>query len=93
MLLFSSSVCYCYNNVEEISTCSTCEHFIDTARVFLEKGNSTIVPMIKVISQICHKIYGPAAKECYLITNNTDEWIQDVLHNSSYTVCQQMSQC
>ena len=58
-----------------------------------KKGNTTIVPLNHWISMICHDIYGPSARECYNITHATDMIIQDILHNSSKTVCHQMKQC
>ena len=91
---FFSLGTFIYNvEANNLDSCETCEKFIDTARVFLQKGNETIIPMIKVIAEICHKIYGPAAKECYAITNNTDKWIDNVLNNSSLTICHEMKQC
>ena len=78
---------------QRLNNCTTCLHFIDDVKGLLEKGNSTIIPLIHMIAEICHKIYGPAAKECYNITHHTDEWIQDMLHNSSKTICHEMGQC
>ena len=83
-----------YINVSNhTDTCDMCMSFVNEVRDLLEKGNTTIVPLNHWISMICHDIYGPSARECYNITHATDMIIQDILHNSSTTVCDQMKQC
>jgi hypothetical protein len=83
----------CLNASNHTNTCDMCMSFVNELRDLLEKGNTTIIPLNHWISMICHDIYGPSAKECYNITHATDMIIQDILHNSSKTVCHQMKQC
>lgn len=59
----------------------------------LSDGDKIIGPLLKMITSICHSIYGPAAKQCYDITSNTTAVIDYITHHNATYLCRQMHVC
>ena len=84
---------YYSNYFEPMDNCTTCESIVKIVQKELSDGDKIVGPLLKMISTICHNIYGPAAKQCYDITSNTTAVIDYITHHNATYLCKQMHAC
>ena len=82
-----------YYDFDPMINCTTCQSIVKVIQKELSDGDKIIGPLLKMITSICHSIYGPAAKQCYDITSNTTAVIDYITHHNATYLCRQMHVC
>ena len=82
----------CYS-ADLFSNCTTCKSIVKVVQKELEEGDKIIGPLLNLITMICHKLYGPTAKQCYDIASNATSVINYITHHNTTFLCKQMDMC
>ena len=82
-----------YFQSEPMVNCTACRSIVKVVQKELSEGDKIVGPLLKMISAICHAVYGPVAKQCYDITSNTSAIIDYITHHNATYLCEQMHIC
>lgn len=85
--------CSEYFDVHPTINCTICLSVVKIVQKELSEGDKIIGPLLKMISGICHSIYGPTAKQCYDITSNATAVINYITHHNATYLCEQIHIC
>ena len=85
--------CSEYFDVHPTINCTICQSIVTIVQKELSEGDKIIGPLLKMISGICHSIYGSTAKQCYDITSNATSVINYITHHNATYLCEQLRVC
>lgn len=93
LVIETNTDCSEYFDIQSSVNCSMCLSIVKVVQKEISEGDKIVGPLLKIISGICHAIYGPSAKQCYDISSNTTALINYITHHNATYLCEQMHVC